>query len=57
MSDLSPPQVPATAPGGYQSVLVVDDSVVQRQHAVRLCRELGIELVDKPGGVTVWLRR
>jgi CheY-like chemotaxis protein len=33
------------APGGYRSVLVVDDSPVQRAHAVGLCRDLGIELI------------
>lgn len=27
------------------SVLIVDDSIVQRQHAAALCRELGIELI------------
>ncbi|WP_022978911.1 EAL domain-containing protein [Ideonella sp. B508-1] len=32
-------------PGGYPSVLVVDDSLVQRQHAAMLCRELGMDLV------------
>lgn len=32
-------------PGGYRSVLVVDDSAVQRAHAAQLCRDLGIELI------------
>lgn len=32
-------------PGGYRSVLVVDDSTVQRAHAAQLCRDLGIELI------------
>lgn len=45
----SSPQVPALAPGGYRSVLVVDDSLVQRQHAAQLCHELGIELVYEAG--------
>ena len=30
---------------GIASLLIVDDSTVQRQHAVALCRELGIELI------------
>lgn len=31
------------------SLLIVDDSTVQRQHAAALCRELGIELIYEAG--------
>ncbi len=36
-------------PAGIASLLVVDDSVVQRQHAVALCRALGVGLVYEAG--------
>ncbi len=39
----------ASIPPGIASLLVVDDSVVQRRHAVALCRELGIELIYEAG--------
>lgn len=35
----------ATPYGALQSIMVVDDSAVQRAHAVQLCREMGIGLV------------
>ncbi|RBD10404.1 diguanylate phosphodiesterase, partial [Xanthomonas oryzae pv. oryzae] len=31
-------------------VLVVDDSVVQREHAMALCRQLGASVVDGAAG-------
>ncbi|MCO5977858.1 EAL domain-containing response regulator [Ideonella oryzae] len=45
MATLSPQHETGPAPGGYRSALVVDDSPVQRSHAVGLCRDLGIELI------------
>jgi len=35
------------SPFGIDSLLVVDDSVVQREHAVRLCRALGVPTVHE----------
>jgi EAL domain-containing protein (putative c-di-GMP-specific phosphodiesterase class I) len=32
-------------PAELESLLIVDDSLVQRQHAIALCRELGIKLI------------
>jgi CheY-like chemotaxis protein len=40
-----PSIIPLHASGS--SVLVVEDSAVQRRHAVQLCRDLGIELVHE----------
>jgi len=37
------------AAGPIASVLIVDDSTVQRNHAVALCRELGIGRIDEAG--------
>ena len=37
-------------PSWPRSLLIVDDSVVQRQHAVALCRTLGIEMIYEAGG-------
>ena len=34
-----------SVPGELESMLIVDDSSVQRQHAAALCRELGIKLI------------
>ncbi|RBK82174.1 diguanylate phosphodiesterase, partial [Xanthomonas oryzae pv. oryzae] len=41
-------------------VLVVDDSVVQREHAMALCRQLGASVVDGAAGghaALAWLTR
>lgn len=36
-------------PRGIASLLIVDDSTVQRRHAVALCRKLGINLIYEAG--------
>ncbi len=35
----------ASPPPGIASLLVVDDSTVQRMHAIALCRELGVRMI------------
>jgi len=38
------------APSDIESVLIVDDSNVQREHGARLCRELGIKVYQADNG-------
>lgn len=48
MTAASPPGREADSPpAAARSILVVDDSAVQRQHAVRLCLELGASEVHE----------
>ncbi|WP_046112322.1 EAL domain-containing response regulator [Aquincola tertiaricarbonis] len=45
---MSPPSLPSDRPQAARDVvLVVDDSLVQRQHAVSLCRALGVSEVHE----------
>jgi len=39
----------ASVPPGIASLLVVDDSTVQRRHAIALCHELGIKMIYEAG--------
>ena len=41
----SPDHAPVACDHGLQSIMVVDDSPVQRAHAAQLCRQLGVGLV------------